>query len=592
MCAIAGIFQVSDPLAGRADLSVLLTAMRHRGPDDSGVYIDECAGVALGHNRLSIIDLGPGGRQPMVNPDTGDVLVFNGEIYNFCEIRDELVAKGTTFKTRSDTEVLLKGFEVWGANCLDHVKGMYAFAIWRPREQTLFLARDPMGIKPLYYCTRSDGSVVFASEVRALRALPSVSAGIDRAALGQFLEFGYAFEDKRTIFTNVSKLAPGHIAALRRDATPAVRRFFNPNVGSKKQRPRIEIEEELFTTLDCVVTQHLNADVPVGLLLSGGIDSGLIAALAARKTSLRTLTLAFGDSAIDERADARRVADFVKSQHEEIVISADELRDELDDGVSLFDDIFGDWGTLSTRLLYKRARERGLKVMLVGEGADELFGGYEVFRMSASRSPTEVWLFQLYRRYAGRRYGGFYSSFRRIMHGYLRDVNGDRFDAIRLFESRNQLPTNYVMKVDKASMSVGVEARVPFLDQRVAEIAYRIHSDALLTPSTEKKLLRDMARRRGLLPQDCFQRKKFGAPIAASWMDDHASFRAFARDVILARGGWTEALGFRSSMEDYFLRNRSGRGFPHAIAIFRNLAWRLLLLELWSQAMGLRASAN
>ena len=591
MCAIAGVFGAGGMSTARDNLDRMLASMRHRGPDDTGVYLDEDAGIALGHNRLSIIDPSPAGRQPMINPDTGDVLIFNGEIYNHREIRQSLAACGVTFRSQSDTEVLLLAFEKWGEACLERLKGMYAFAIWRPREGALYLVRDMMGIKPLYYRTEGD-VVIFASEIKAFRNLSNSSGRIDAAALGQFLEFGYTFEESRTIFSDVKKLPPGVSIIFRRDKAPAISAPRRPKAAAAGTRALTEIEEELFETLQTVVDQHLIADVPVGMLLSGGLDSSLIAALASRRVPLRTLTMGFGESTVDERTHARRIAESIGAQNEEIVIAAEEIRDEVSSSASLFDDIFADWGTISTRLLYKKARERGLKVVLVGEGADELFGGYPIFRASRSRLPTELWLHQLYRAYAGRRYGHHYSAFRRIMRGHLRETEGDRFGAIRLFETRNQLPNNYVMKVDKASMSVGVEARVPFLDQRVAELALQIPADALLTATSEKRLLREIAHKRLRLPHDCVDRPKFGAGVAASWMDDQPGFRAYARDVILSPGGWTEALHLKGAMEDYFLRNRSGRGFPHAISIFRNLAWRLLLLELWSKSMGVTARAD
>jgi len=260
------------------------------------------------------------------------------------------------------------------------------------------------------------------------------------------------------------------------------------------------------------------------------------------------------------------------------------VSDDLERTIMCFDDLFADWGTISTRLLYKRCRERGIKVVLVGEGADELFGGYPVFRSISSYAPTDWWIFQLYRRYCGRRYGRYFGTFRALMRGYLNAVHGERFDAIRLFETRNQLPNNYVMKVDKASMSVSVEARVPYLDQRVAQIAYRIPKNLLLGDATEKSMLRRVARRFQLLPEETVARRKLGGSIAASWLDEQPTFRSFARDIILARGGWTEALGLRSAMEDYFENNRAGYAFPRAVSIFRNLAWRLLILEMWSNA--------
>ena len=582
MCGIAGWLLDGPSGLGVADLQHMLDVISHRGPDDTGTHIED-SGVALGHNRLSIIDLTRGGHQPMINSANGDVLTFNGEIYNFRDLRCDLEAKGYRFRSQSDTEVLLFAFAAWGTECVRHMRGMFAFAIWRPEERAMFLFRDPMGIKPLYYWIPPSGGIVFASELKALLAFPGFQPSLDRRAIGQFLEFGYTFENDRTILKGVRKLPPGHFLRVRANEKPKLERYFRPNVESDCAARVSDVEDKLHAALEEVTAQHLIADVPVGLLLSGGLDSSLIAALAARRTQIRTFTMGFAHSDLDERAHARRVARHIGSEHEEILITPPEVSDDLQSTIACFDDLFADWGTISTRLLYKKCRERGIKVVLVGEGADELFGGYgSVFRSSASRLPTDWWLFQLYRRYCGQRYGRFFGAFRALMRNYLNCVNEDRFDAVRLFETRNQLPNNYVMKVDKASMSVSVEARVPYLDQRVAEIAYRIPKNLLLAGGTEKSILRRVASRFQLLPEETLARPKLGGSIAASWLDEQPAFRSFARDIILARGGWTEALGLRSAMEEYFVNKRAGYAFPRAVSIFRNLAWRLLILEMWS----------
>jgi asparagine synthase (glutamine-hydrolysing) len=584
MCGIGGWIGEG---AGRFDephLGAMMAAMRHRGPDDAGTWIGADGNVALGHNRLSIIDLSPGGHQPMINPNNGDVLTFNGEIYNFRELRRRLEAKGYQFRSQSDTEVLLFAFAAWGTECVRYIRGMFAFAVWCPAERAVFIFRDPMGIKPLYYRIPPGGGIVFASELKALLAFPGFRPSLDRRAIGQFLEFGYTFEDDRTILNDVHKLPPGHFLRVRANGKPELKRYFHPEVGSDRIARASDVEEELHATLEEVTAQHLIADVPVGLLLSGGLDSSLIAALAARKTRVRTFTMGFAHSDLDERAHARRVARHIGSDHEEILVRPHEVSDGLENTIACFDDLFADWGTISTRLLYGKCRERGIKVVLVGEGADELFGGYDVFRSSDSRAPADWWLFQLYRHYCGRRYGRYFGAFRALMRDYLNSVNGYRFDAVRLFETRNQLPNNYVMKVDKASMSVSVEARVPYLDQRVAEIAYRIPKSLLLAEGTEKNVLRRVARRFRLLPEETLARPKLGGSMAASWLDEQPAFRSFAKDVILAHGGWTQALGLRPAMVDYFVNNRAGYAFPRAVSIFRNLAWRLLILEMWSSA--------
>ena len=419
MCGIAG-WLLSNPACGVDDLRRMLDALRHRGPDDTGTHIEEEFGVALGHNRLSIIDLSPGGHQPMVNPANGEVLTFNGEIYNFRELRASLEAKGYRFRSESDTEVLLLAFAAWGPECVRHIRGMFAFAIWRPKDSALFLFRDPMGIKPLYYWEPPGGGIVFASELKAFLEFPGFHPSLDRRAIGQFLEFGYTFEDERTILNGVNKLPPGHLLRIRANEKPELERYFRPAIASDPTIKSDDVEKELHATLDEVTAQHLVADVPVGLLLSGGLDSSLIAALAARQTKVRTFTMGFAHSELDERVQARRVAHHIGSEHEEIVITPQEVMDNLETTIACFDDLFADWGTISTRLLYRKCRERGIKVVLVGEGADELFGGYDVFRSSASRAPTDWWLFQLYRNYCGRRYGRYFGAFRALMRDYLK----------------------------------------------------------------------------------------------------------------------------------------------------------------------------
>jgi asparagine synthase (glutamine-hydrolysing) len=587
MCGISG-WLLNQPKKFRyEDLISMSQAMSHRGPDDSGIYYDESGNLALAHNRLSIIDLSSKGHQPMISGTAGDILVYNGEIYNYRELRSELIDLGYRFRSRTDTEVLLNAFAQWGSQCLRRLRGMFAFAMWVKACRTLYLARDPMGIKPLYYWIMPDSQgLVFASEIKAFLKLPNFCRKVDQTALNQFLEFGYSFSEK-SIFQGVKKLAAGHLLAIRPGVIGQPQRFFHPKVMIQTSAINpARMEEKLYNTLSTVVKQHLMADVPVGLLLSGGLDSSLIAALAARETRIKTFSMGFGQSSVDERPFARQVSEYIGSEHYEFEIMPDELTHNLESNMAYYDDIFADWGMISTKLLYEKCREQGIKVVIVGEGSDELFGGYDTFRFPFSgyvARPLDWHLFLLYRRYAGRRYGGQFQAFRRQMRRYLKRTKNDWFCAIRLFESCNQLPNNYVMKVDKASMAVSIEARVPYLDSRVAEIAYQIPKDFLLAPDSEKCLLRSMARRYKLLDESILTRRKFGAPIAVTWMDDVNSFRSFAREVILSNTSWVDDLGLRCAMVDYFDKGRSGYGFPRAISIFRNLAWRLLILNLWSR---------
>ncbi len=587
MCGISGWFLKRGEAFDEAHAVAMADAISHRGPDDRGYYFDAERGVSLAHNRLSIIDLSAAGHEPMISEDKAHALIYNGELYNFVELKEELKELGHTFRSRTDAEVVLKSFIEWGPACLDRFSGMFAFAIWSAASGKLFLARDPMGMKPLYYTSLpGDKGFAFASEIKAFLALPNFGVKANRIALAQFLEFGYTFDEHATSLDGVSKLPPGHSLEVVNGIPGTPQPFFiAPVPDARDHRTVQQREEELYQTLSTVVAQHLVADVPVGLLLSGGLDSSITAALAARHAKITTISMGFAESTVDERHYARIVADHIGSDHREVTIHPHEVSDDLEAVTWYFDDLFADWGTVSTRLLYKKCREQGIKVVLVGEGADELFGGYSIFDAAVQNSswPTSWRLFQLYRRYAGRRYGNQFPRFRSVMRGYLQQTGDDMFGAVKLFESRNQLPNNYVMKVDKASMSVSVEARAPFLDRRIAEIAYRTPSKYLRVGDSNKELLRSTAERFDLLPREITRRPKFGASIAASWMDESETFREYARSVILDGNGWIDELGLRPAMTDYFSGKRQGYTFPRAISIFSNLAWRLLLLNLWSR---------
>ncbi|MDM8553608.1 asparagine synthase (glutamine-hydrolyzing) [Desulfococcaceae bacterium HSG7] len=586
MCGICGIAIKSGFVYDLKCVQKMVDALVHRGPDDSGLFIDRKARIALGHNRLSIIDLSSAGHQPMISRDGTVVIVYNGELYNFRELRKKLEGLGYQFHSVSDTEVVLNAFSEWGVSSLSRFDGMFALAVWNTLTNKLILARDPMGIKPLYYTSFADGQCfAFASEIKAFMAMPDFKPEISASAVRQFLEFGYTFGNNETILQGVYKLAPGTMMEIENGITKVPEPFFTPPPSKPKEIMTLqEGEKELYASLTKVVSQHLIADVPVGLLLSGGLDSSIIAAIAAHEKQITTISMGFADSEVDERPFARLISRHIRSDHHEVTIHPSQIIDNLEETVWYFDDLFADWGMLSTRLLYKQVRAQGIKVVLVGEGADEIFGGYPIFQDAIQMRGPMLWkLFLLYRQYAGKRYGFLFPKFCSIMNRYLKAENNDLFLAIRLFESRNQLPNNYVMKVDKASMSVSVEARTPFLDRRIVEIAFRMPTSQLTQANKNKYPLRAMAQRYKLLPDEIINRPKYGASIAASWMDESLLLRNYARHIILECDGWVDELGLRTAMTDYFDGKRNGLPFPYAISIFRNLAWRLLLLSLWSK---------
>jgi len=596
MCGIGGWLELREPRFGREQLRSILRAQHHRGPDDSGWLLDRDAGIGLAHNRLSIIDLSKRGRQPMTHVEAGNSIVFNGEIYNFRKLRSELKDLGYKFNSETDTEVLLKAFSEWGVDCVHRLQGMFAFGVWSATTRTLNVFRDPMGIKPLYYwCLPNNGGLVFASEIKSFFPLPGFCAEVDRDSLNQFLEFGYTFNQSSTILKGLKKLPPGHRLELREGGETKLERYYYPEVSTSPDQDRLLLEQKLHSELDKVIREQLVADVPIGILLSGGLDSGIIAAMAARHVKVRTFTFGFDRSGIDERCKGRLVSQFIGSEHEEFVISAEETKRDIDQSVRVVDDLFADWGTFATRIMYEKCRERGIKVVLVGEGADELFAGYWR-RFSPSLEGEQDWridwrLFKLYRVYVGRRYGKCFWAYRQRMRHYLRLTKGNFFDAIRLFESREQLSNNFVMKVDKASMSASVEARVPFLDRRVVELAYSVPRDFLIDEQCAvKSLLSSMAARYNLLPQAIIRQRKMGIGLPPEWMDESEDFREFAYEIILDANGWVDELGFRDAMMQFFDKGKQGYRFPKAISIFRNLAWRLLLLNLWSNHYGVSPS--
>lgn len=590
MCGVTGWIGLAPRADDRQILAELTGALAHRGPDGEGAYFAPEAGLALGHRRLAILDLTAASAQPMIDAASGVALSYNGELFNFRDLKNELEARGHTFHSSGDVEVLLRSFLEWREACFEKLAGMFALALWDPRERALWLARDALGIKPLFYCRLPSGGVVFSSEARALARRPEVELRVRRSGLACYLEFGFQLGERESIFAGVEKLGPGEVLRLTPEGGSRRSWHFVPASPAVAQpRPVEERIDRLDETLRRVVAEHLVADVPVGVLLSGGLDSSLVTALAARSGPPTTVSMGFAESDHDERAWAARAAAHVGSHHHEVLLRPAEVLAELDTCAGTFDDLFADFGTVTTRMLYRRCRDLGLKVILVGEGADELFGGYPTFE-EAARPASELSTFRLYRRYASRRWGAGYPRFRRVLREHLARSGGDLFHAVRLFETRNQMPGNYVMKVDRASMSVSVEARAPFLDRRVAELALATPREQLLREGTNKWLLRQVARREGMLPEATADRPKVGGSIAASWMSDSPELRRVARERVLRRKGWAAALGLRPAMLRYF-DGRGGYPPPHPLSLLEHLAWRLLLLESWAAALGLRAEA-
>ncbi|MBU0703759.1 MAG: asparagine synthase (glutamine-hydrolyzing), partial [Chloroflexi bacterium] len=375
MCGICGIVNISASRPIDRDVLLRMTqVLEHRGPDDRGIYIDEQAG--LGSRRLSIIDLA-GGRQPIANEDETMWIVFNGEIYNYRELRAYLQKRGHVFRTRTDTEVILHLYEEFGVDCAQHLNGIFAFAIWDARREELVIARDRMGIKPLYY-TEAAGQLIFGSEMKALLAHPDVARDIDPISLNEYLAFEYV-PSPRTIIRDVHRLEPGHI--LRYDARGLhVQQYWNISLARSEYRPPVnwrDYASGLQDTLKDAVRQELVSDVPVGVLLSGGIDSSTIAALMVESYpgTVDSFSIGFEEASFDESRYARMAAEHLGTRHHELVFTSGMVAEMVLTVTDFLDEPFGDSSLIPTFLLSQFARER-VKVVLGGDGGDELFAGY------------------------------------------------------------------------------------------------------------------------------------------------------------------------------------------------------------------------
>src|SRR6266404_1493022 len=387
MCGVAGFVsrdEHRDPREARAVLDSMCRVIAHRGPDDQGMLVDDR--VALGMRRLSIIDLA-GGRQPMSGCDGAVTIVFNGEIYNYRDLQRELESRGHRFKTHSDTETIVHAYEEYGAACVEHLRGMFAFAIWDARKRELFLARDRAGKKPLYYTITPGGTLIFGSELKSLREHPEFRGDINVEALDAYLTFGYV-PDPLTIFQDVHKLPPGHHLTFK-DGRAGVAQYWDfPYEHAQQDPARSEDEclEELRALLDESVRIRLESEVPLGAFLSGGVDSSTVVGLMARHATqpVKTFSIGFHEDSYNELKYARLAAKKFGTEHHEFVVTPDicEVVDEL---AWHFDEPFADSSAIPTYMVSKLAREH-VKVILSGDGGDELFAGYTRYATDQKRN--------------------------------------------------------------------------------------------------------------------------------------------------------------------------------------------------------------
>ena len=549
MCGIAGAW-TRDADRGRAAVEAMCEQIAARGPDDYGLeaVAHGSGAVALGNRRLAIIDPSPAGHQPMWDAARRTAITFNGMIYNFRELRERLRAEGESFESDCDTEVVLRAYGRYGADCVRRLEGMFAFAIWDERRGELFLARDPLGIKPLYY--RHDGDeLIFASQVKALLASGLVPTRLDAAGIRTFLAYG-AVSEPLTAIEGVSALPAGHTARFRAGRLE-LDRYWEPPAAADARPPRSEAVAELRRLLDASVRRHLMSDAPLGVFLSGGLDSSLVAALAARHApDLRTLSVAFEDRELSEERYMRLVAEHVGSHHVEVLLRPEELLESLDHAFEAMDQPTFDG--LNTYVVSRAAAQSGLKVAVSGLGADELFDGYgHTRRVSALEEAHR--LPEAARRLAGRAAAALPSGSREKLAGWLAGgwPEGSSYELLRtLFspgevdgiataDGMRRLPRpgrvrrdedvqhrlsvldlgNYMKNVllrdtDAMSMCHSLEVRVPYLDQPLVEWALRLSGDV---KGPRKALL--VAAAGDLVPREILSRRKqgFALPLAR-WM--------------------------------------------------------------------------
>jgi asparagine synthase (glutamine-hydrolysing) len=559
----------------RAVLDRMNETLMHRGPDSGGVHVSPGAG--LGARRLSIIDLA-GGDQPIANEDETVWVVQNGEIYNFPELREEVEAAGHRLRTRCDTEIHLHLYELYGPGYVERLRGMFAVAIWDTRERLLVLARDRFGIKPLYYRV-AGGTLAFGSELKALLVLPDFSRELDPDAVEAYFDGGYV-PAPLTIFRGARKLPQGHLLTLRvGDAEPSVDRYARPSPTSGIAGSDDELAEELRVLLRDSVRAHLLSDVPVGVLLSGGVDSSALTALAAEQTSepLHTFSIGFAEESYDELAKARVVAERFGTEHHELRLSPNIV--ELFPAVAeSFDEPFADDAAIPTYLVSKLAAQT-VKVSLAGEGGDELFGGYDVYAAHSVAGLARPFT-QLLRRVPSprvRRFAGAATlpAFERhlawkrmftpeVRHGLLRshgvdptahyrarwdETNGaDSLARVLDLDVGTYLADELLVKADRASMAHSLEVRVPFLDTALSVFAFGLPSRLKVRGLAKKRLLRKALA--PLVPAEILSAPKHGFTLpAAQWL--RGPLEPYARELLANDRGLFDDATLTQLLDDH-----------------------------------------
>jgi asparagine synthase (glutamine-hydrolysing) len=611
MCGIAGIIRWNGQPVREDEIRTMCRLMVHRGPDEEGIHLDD--GVALGMRRLSIIDL-EGGQQPVSNEDGTIWVVFNGEIYNYQELHRQLVRSGHRFRTESDTETIVHLYEEYGPRCVDHLRGMFAFAIWDSRHKRLLMARDRLGIKPLYYA-ETDNGIAFASELKPMLSLPGIDRAVNWQALSHLFSF-LATPATQSIINGVRKLPPARLAVADHGRALRLERYWDVEFEPDEHSTEGELVERLREVLADAVAVHEISDVPVGAFLSGGIDSSaVVATMAARSPGrqIKTFSIGFAESGYDELAHARKVAAAFDTDHHELVLRPDVVS-IIEDLAWYLDEPFGDTSAIPTYMVSKLAAEH-VKVVLTGDGGDEIFAGYDKYVVerrereydrvpAAIRGVAGAIGYAMPEGMRGRRFLRHFALegpqryldastlFRTdemaqlFQRGVFEEVS--RFDpwserlsylgegrdwmsAAQYCDLHTYLPLDILTKVDRMTMAHSIEARPPLLDHKLVEFAARIPARWRLRDRTTKYLFKEAMR--GILPPGIIDRPKqgFAVPLARWFRGELADF---ARDVLLSRASRQRGFLDVVYVERLLRQNQRGRDLDLHL-------WTILSFELW-----------
>jgi len=649
MCGIAGYLTFNPSLGNRELVSIsakMTNALEHRGPDDEGIWTDEATGVALGHRRLSIIDLSPSGHQPMLSSDMRYVIVLNGEIYNYLDLRKQLIAGGLTFQGSSDTEVAVNAIQYWGLEgALPRLTGMFALGVWDREQRILSLARDRLGEKPLYFGWLNSG-FVFASELKAIVSHPDWRAEVNRDALAMLLKYSYV-PAPYCIYQGINKLQPGMILQLSFPIKPEGMRIqtywsleqvvSSAISGGRALEDKVQVVDQLETLLKSTIKDKMISDVPLGAFLSGGIDSSAVVALMQSQSStpIKTFSIGFHERDYNEAEHAKEVASYLATDHTELYISSDEARAVIPSLPLIYDEPFADSSQIPTCLISALAK-KSVTVALSGDGGDELFGGYTRYLVG-----TQLWnkvracpapvrklastlimtlpphlIDQLYHplhtllpdRYRYRQMGSkmhklaailhdghpdlIYSSLTTLWenpeqvvigakHYAITDQKKSMWDQIEHFSEKmmyadtvSYLPDDILTKVDRASMAVSLEVRVPFLDHRIVEFIWNQSPDLKLANGQGKYLLREVLYRH--VPKTMLDRPKmgFGVPIE-QWL--RGPLRTWAENLLsydrLKREGYFNPDPIRQKWEEHLSMKNS----------WHYQLWPVLMFQAWHE---------